>query len=253
MTNEAEVKITEEELDELFVDESETDVSRETEEKEDVKGDNPEETEDEAKAETEETKEAEPPSDEKDKEEKLVPVAALINERSKRQQLQEENERLKAQAPKPEVPLPDPIDDPDGYERALRAKIEAENIEKEQLAFKVKAEDSISKMMEEHPDYRKYEDIFMFLAAQDESLKQEMFKSDDPARFAYEEGLAYEETQRAELRAEIEAELKTNDITDNPADKPSARTPSLAKATAADTNAAPRDELKDELDEMFEE
>lgn len=145
----------------------------ETEESEDDQAES-EET-DEETGESEETEEAE--SETPSEEEGSVPRRALIDERRKRQDLEKQVQELR-QKHEPDEEAPDPTDDPEGYEKYLRAKWEKEQWEKT-------ANRSREKAMETHPDYEEKERHFLFLASQDPELVRQMNEDPDPASFAY--------------------------------------------------------------------
>lgn len=249
-------------IDKLFEGEdesedSETDAESEVDESEqedDTKGDTDGEPDDDSDGDT--SDESEPPSD---KEQKLVPIAALLDERRKAQLLKEENEKLKSQFQQEEdETAPDPLDDPEGYKQYLKNQANRE-------LYQERAEESRSRMLESHSDYEEMEKIFMFLASQDSALVTQMNKHPDPAKFAYDKASEYKAEQRESiknefresLKAEILAELKAGaqPPEESEADKrkrSAVSVPNLTKATATDTNSTTIEKDED-LDDMFED
>lgn len=183
---EAEVTAEPENISDLFNDDEteETATTSEEEtgtEEESDKGDTETEGTDDSQAESdkdEETGESEETEDSSSEtpseEEGSVPRKALLDERRKRQELEE---KLRELEPADEE-APDPTDDPEGYEKYLRTKWEREQWQKT-------ANRSRDRMIETHPDYAEKEQHFLFLANQDPSLVQKMNDDPDPAAFAY--------------------------------------------------------------------
>lgn len=133
-------------------------------------------TEGESEAQPEEA-ESEPPSD---NEGESVPRQALLDERRKRQEAQEEAERLKREyGIQQDEEAPDPRDDPEGYEKYVRQKVERENWEK-------RVTQSRERMLEKHADFEEKEKHFVQLAQQNPDLVKQMNEHPDPAGFAYE-------------------------------------------------------------------
>lgn len=229
-------------LNDVFDDEpkaeEETEQSEVETETEDVKG------EEETSETEEETEEAEPPSAQ---EPTLVPIAALKDERRKAQDLKEEVKSLKSQIPQADS-APDPYDDLEGYNEFMRNQWEQEQIQKQTAEFAEIVEDSRKVMLENHEDFPQMEELFYVLANQNEDLKQEMFKSPDPAKYAYDASKSYLQAQKDTLLAEINAEntTETEEVPKNPALK----APSLATATAQASNSAPV-EKEEALEDLF--
>ncbi len=139
-----------------------------------------------------------------------IPLAALQDERRKRQELEAEVERLRAQAP--EFERPDLFVDPDGALNQIRdeARHHADQRWIQSCRAMVQAQ---------HADYADKESVFMDLARENPTLTQQMLKSDNPALFAYQTALkherfeklqdvdGYEKSVRAEIEAKVRAEL----------------------------------------------
>lgn len=195
------------------------------------------ETEEEGKGESkadaeDEQEEPAPPADEN----RTVPIAALTDERRKRQAIEEELKQLRAQYAPPEPQAPDPVEDPEAYKAYVRQQAEAEMVVG-------RIEQSRQRMLETAPDYEEMEKTFLYLNSLDPELAKQMNASHDPAKFAYETALQYRENERAKLRAEIEADLNRK-----PDVKSKAKVPDLTKAAAKGGNTTKMEELSEDLD-----
>lgn len=237
---------TEEILEGVFEGESE-----EIETKEETEGVSEEETKEEAEAETEETEtEAEPPAA---KDKKLVPIEVVHDERRKVKSLKEELAEYKAKYDQDED-APDPAEDPEGYKAHVRAKVATE-------MHQEKIDNSMSKMIDSHPDYREKEKTFMFLSAHDNSLIEEMNNHPDPARFAYDKAETYMKEQREKIAAEIEASAKSDTVAEEKEPSESeirnaaaVSVPDLTTATAVGSNTEPAErDNQDDLGSVFDE
>ena len=151
---------------------------------------------------------APPPDADKPPESETVPVAALMAERQKRQDLEAENARLTAAADSPTPEAPSVFDDEAGAMAHLTAQFD------NKLTTAVR---NISRapMMALHEDYEKQEAVFAEMAKADPSLVQRMDASGNPAKFAYDTAKnksEYDAMQdmpafREKLKAEIVAEM----------------------------------------------
>lgn len=160
-----------------------------------------------------------------------VPLAALQDERRKRQELEAQIEQLRDQSPKPDI-----FEDPDAVLEKLKAEVIGHADQRWINA-------SRAMVMASKPDYVEREAVFMELTQGNPSLVSEMMKADNPALFAYETARKHAEYQdmqnvddlkakmRAEIKAELEAEMGG-----------SAPRPSLATTTAAGTGDLPSDD-----------
>jgi hypothetical protein len=151
-----------------------------------------------------------------------IPIAALKDERSKRQtlenelaQLREQMQRMQQPQPivQPEGP-PDQWDDPDGYrdwliktaeERATQAATQAFNIQRIRADA---AQFSVDK-----PDYDQTIQAFRQLADVNPALYEQMQAAPSPAKFAYETARTHLEIQQygsldALIAARVEAAQK---------------------------------------------
>jgi hypothetical protein len=233
MTDEATQDSKLDEFEESFEGEEETETAEVTEVTEEI----------ETKGEEDEVvvPETEPPAE---KEPKLVPIAALLDTRRKLDETRKEVESLRGQIPKSDE-KPDPIEDPEGFEKWVRADALAEVQLKQQADEKERLDTSRSAMLESHDDYMDKEGVFMFMARNNQPLIDEMLNNPNPAAFAYEKGKEYLTQQKAALRAEILAEAGESTETIVP------KVPSLASASAP-TNTI-HVEKDEDIDEMFED
>lgn len=184
---------------------------------------------------------------------KLVPIAALQDERQKAQRLKKEIDELKAKIPKADS-APDPIDDPEGYKAYVRDEVEREHTAKQTKEFNDRVEASRAKMLESHDDYTAMEEDFYILASKDQSLQDEMYLNPEPAKFAYEKAQAYRTEQKELLRAEIlsEIEVDPEPSESEKRNKSAIKAPSLAKATSQGNNSVPREE-EEGLEDVFKD
>ena len=213
-----------ESLDELFEEET-PEVTEETSQVEETT--------------TETVEDAEPTSEKE--EAKLVPIAALQDERHKRQQLETRLQEIEKQLPKTDE-APDPITEPDEYESYIRNKVEKEYEDRAAAEYKEKVEASRSQMLEAETDYIELEKVFMLMTTTDDTLAVQMNASADPARFAYDTAKAY----RADL-LKPETPETIQDVVAQ-VERP---VPSLASATAQTSNSTPEIAEEESMDEMF--
>lgn len=227
-------------LDSYFKPESEDEVVGEEVEAEQAETEpNEPEDEDESKGEQDESEDQTEDEDETAtpaEENRTVPIAALTDERRKRQAIEEELRQIRQQYAPPEPEAPDPVEDPDGYKAYVKNQAEAEMI----LG---RIEQSRQRMLESTPDYEEMERTFLYLNTLNPELAKQMNASHDPAKFAYETAVQYRENEKAKLRAEIEAELSSQ----KPATKPKPKVPDLTKAAAKGGNTS-KVELSDDLE-----
>lgn len=230
MANEAN-ELEHDELDEFFGDQEETEVEPEV--AEEPKG----ETE-EPEAEAEEEPETEPPSD---KEPTLVPIAAVLDERRKAQQLKEELEELRKQVPQKDE-APDPYDDPEAYLAYHKSKWQQEQYMEQERATRERLEDSRSQMLAKADDYVEMEKVFEVMTLSDDSLVGKMLASEDPAKFAYDSAKQYRDSLFGKVGKVEEPEVEVKE--------PVVKTPNLATATAQGKNT-PDLEKEDDLEDVF--
>lgn len=194
------------------------------------KGETPEET-----PETEpETPESEPPSDEKPQ---LVPKAAVLDERRKRQQLEEENRALREQIPQSDE-APDPYEDLDAYNEYMHKQWEKAAYEKQERQRFENIDKSRSIMLEQHDDFAEMEKIFEVMVASNPELAEKRIASGDEPKFAYETAKAYKNS------------LLGITPTETVAEKPEINAPNLASATAVGKNT-PDIEQEEGLMDIF--
>lgn len=170
------------ELNDVFEEDSNEETTEvtekvETEETED-KAEEGEEKVEEVSNETEETASTEP---------KMVPLAALQDERRKRQERDRELEDLRSRLPK-SSDEPDMYEDPEAWKEWNRNQIIAEETEKQSQIMEQRINESREKMLESKSDFLQKENAFLVAVQQDPNLTQQMLSSLDPAKFAYEKG-----------------------------------------------------------------
>lgn len=237
-------KVTEEEDVETKIEDVDTAFDDESDGQEEVEPDKAQEAEpgnDPKKPEDTGEEEPSPPE-----EPKSVPIAALHDERRKAQQAREELERLKALLPETDE-APDPYDDIDKYNEYMRKKWDKEQKETQDAAIRERIEKTRSEMLEQHNDYSTMEKVFELAAAEDQSLISKMLASDNPAKFAYEEGKKYREkylgAKPEETKEPSPAEKRNNQALSGA---------NLATATAQEKNT-PTPEKELELDDVFDD
>lgn len=172
-----------------------------------------------------------------------VPIAALMDERSKRQELEREVATLKAES----APArPDVFEDQDGAFAHIEGRVDSK-------LSSVRVELSRDFMMEAKADFVEKEALFMEMVDKDPALAQAMLASPNPAKFAYEAAVRAEQYQamqdvdgyKAKLRAEVEAELlakfkagETATAASDAAKSAATDLPNLATETAATAGTA---------------
>lgn len=196
---------------------------------------------------------AAPPAAESEPEKEEWTKQAVIDERRKRQALEDQLRAMQGEIermrnPQPEAPKrPDLFEDPDGALSYL------ENTFEQKLAQRT-AEMSVSWAQAQYPDYAEKEAVFVDLAKADTTgqLLRQLRNSANPAAFAYEtakKAMQYQEMQdidgykakiEADIRARIEAEYagRIPKAQDEPARDAKGKfiSPSLATARAAAPN-----------------
>lgn len=174
--------------------------------------------------------------------------SAYLDEKRKRQELEEKLAALEKPRAKDDVDL---FADPEGFKQSLREEMKQE-------AYSIRSGISREILMENKTDYLEKEAKFLEMAKADPSLAQKVMAHANPAKFAYEtaakqmqldeigDPVAY----REKLKAEILAELKgSEEKPDKPAKQTTERPPSLATASAAGSNTV---QPKKTLEELFE-
>jgi hypothetical protein len=183
---------------------------------------------------------------------KTIPIAAQIDERRKRQEIERERDELKQQlealkTPKQEEKGPDLFADPEGWTKAQEQKTQKQILQ-------TKIEISREMYLDSKPDFEEKEAAFVKMAQANPSLVQQMYASANPAKFAYEtakkqlaiDAMGDPETYREKLKAEILAELQGGTPEpEKPVKAPLDKAPSLATASAAKLNTdLPDDSLE---------
>lgn len=147
-----------------------------------------------------------------------IPIAALKDERSKRQALENELAQLRQQMQQPQPQPtqaqpegpPDQFEDPEGYTRWLIGQASAAAREEAQQAFQYQriqhsAEEAKAKL----PDYAEKISVFQQMVQANPVLQQEMQRAPNPAQYAYDTAkIQMELQQHGGLEGLIEARLK---------------------------------------------
>ena len=193
-------------------------------------------------AEAEKSEEVIEPAPTAEHEQKSVPLAALQDERRKRQHLSEEIEALRKQIPQSKE-APDPYDDIDVYDAFKRNQWQQEQ---NRVMDKKRREDldlSRSHMLEQHQDYDEMERIFEIMTTSDRSLVDKMFQSGDAAKYAYDTARAYKDSllPKHEIETSETVETEKTSVTSMP---------NLAKATAQASNTVNLEPEAD-IDDIF--
>ena len=194
------------------------------------------------------------------KETGTVPIAALLDEREKRQAFEKQVEELKGKinTSEEQKPLPDVFENQDDFVSELQARLKAET-----QAVRIEVSQDFMRTM--HDDYDQMEAKFMELAKDNPELVSKMSAAATPAKFVYEtakkaEKLAelnnvdeWEAKKTAELtakiKAELEAEAKAKAETD--AKNEDAISPSIAAQRAAGGNNDKSVDVPDPLETTF--
>lgn len=215
------------------------------------------EQEPEAKQEPEAEPETSPPEGDKPVSGQ-VPIAALLDEREKRQKLQKQLEEYQSKQQQPAANVPDVLDDQEGFVQHMQSQI-SESVGR----ARIELSQDFMRMM--HEDYEAMEAKFVEMATENPELANRMRLSPMPAKFAYEtakkaEKLAamenvdeWESKKTAELKAQIRAELEA-ELTgkaDATAKAANALKPSLTKQRAEGGNNVAIQDIPDPLESTF--
>lgn len=168
---------------------------------------------------------SEPPAAAKpDTEPDHVPRAALMDERKKRQALENQLEQFQRQMQQQRPPQPQQPEIPKDLwwtdpEKAAALQREELQREQQQAIFETRAELSETIVAAQHPDYTEMRDTFAqaaqaAMARGEDYLMRQLMSSPNPAKFAYEMGkrisLANEIQDPQSYRQKIEAEVEAN-------------------------------------------
>ena len=183
--------------------------------------------------------EAEAKSETTTEEPKTAPMAAVLDERHKRQQLERENEALRAQIPKSKE-APDPYDDIDAYNAFMKREWEQEQYETQTKQRRERIDKLRAKMLETQDDFDEMERIFEIMTANDKSLLDKMLESGNEPKFAYETAKAYKQSLLTPKTETVDEKSNVREL------------PNLAKATAQASNSTQLEKEAD-LDDIFED
>lgn len=120
--------------------------------------------------------------------EPTVPLAALQDERRKRQELAERLSSMEQQAAA--AARPDPFEDPAGA-------AEFDRRESADSAFRLRCDMSQEMMRQTHADYDEVESLFVEMAEANPALAIQLANHPFPARFAYQQGSRVRELLKA--------------------------------------------------------
>ena len=192
-----------------------------------------------------------------EKESGHVPLAALLDEREKRQKLQAELEQYRSQQKPQETQPPDLFDDPAAYAAHVEQLISNKGFENAVVV-------SQAMMRMQHEDYDAMEAKFADMVKENPSLAVQLRNAELPAVFAYEtakkaEKLAllenvdeWEVKKTAELEAKIRAELTAElEAKASAAAKGDNLSPSLTKQRADGANSGVILDVPDPLQSTF--
>jgi hypothetical protein len=157
-----------------------------------------------------------------DPEPQHIPIAALKDERGKRQQLEAELRQYQEyfaqlQQQTQQQPAPDMFADPDGFATHLREQIRTELMQQMQPTLQqhgtlTRAEVSEMLARQKFDDYDAKIEVFKEALAANPFLYQQLQQAPDPATFAYNAASKYQEARQygsaAPTRDQIEAELR---------------------------------------------
>jgi hypothetical protein len=187
------------------------------------------------------------------KDERFIPINALLDEREKRQRLEAELAQYKAQA--------QPAKEDDITEDELFSNPAAVLKRVQQEAYQAARIDMINMseaiLFETKPDAQEKLDAFKEAIQQNSTLYQQMLNSPNPAGFAYNEGAKFLTVKsmptdmasyEKELRAKIEAELAAKY-----SQKPASKMPAYIPTTLSDVpNTKPgKDDGDFDFDSLF--
>lgn len=176
------------------------------------------------------------------KEPDSIPIAALLDERGKRQAVERELEQLRSQMSQAEqTPAPDVFEDPDGYRKHMQDEAELRE-------WNLRCDLTSDMMRSIHDDYDDMEARFIEMGKENSELLLRMRQSSNPAKFAYDtakkairfEAMENVDEWEAKKTAEIEAKLKAEfeQKANERATKADSLPPSLTAATAVGGNTA---------------
>lgn len=152
--------------------------------------------------------------------EDFVPQAALMDERRKRQQYEQQLQALQRQLEDLQKPKQEPVaaqppgdfwDDPQGFVSAAekRAVEQAEQRINEQMRHQYATMcETIARS--QYQDYDETRDVFLDRVKDDPVLRAELARAENPALFAYQTGKRLKEYARSpdDIRKEIEAKVR---------------------------------------------
>jgi len=185
---------------------------------------------------------------------KTVPLAALEDERNKRQQAEQALQEM--QASKPKEPEVDFDEDPKGY-------VDQKAVSAEQQLHNMRIDMSVDMSRKAHEDFDEVMKSWPEIVGQNPSILQQAESSPQPGEFAYEackqhialkeigDPANYRERVKAELLAEIKAEQESKAEEAKKQELVSNNPPSLAGQVSAGSRQGPEWAGPESLDELF--
>lgn len=167
-------------MDEQDVFDEETEVDEGTEQETETTKESEKGVEAEEESKDESESQEEPPASES----KSVPMSALIAERRRRQEAEEELQKSRSSK------APDPVTDPEGYEQHQAA---------EKIRDRIELTQDLAR--DAYEDYEEMEKVFMDMVSTktddgikvtDETLYRKFISSANPAKFAYQQAKEYQ-------------------------------------------------------------
>lgn len=180
-----------------------------------------------------------------------IPIAALKDERSKRQALEAELQQMRdyyaQQQAQPAQTPPDRWEDPDGYDQWLIAQATGQATRAAQEAATQQFEtqriqQSADQLKATKPDYTDKIGVFGQMAAANPALLEEMRRAPNPAQYAYDVATIQTELhQHGGLEGLIEARIaaRNNAVQDVHSQLPSSLPPSISADRSVGARSGP--------------
>lgn len=169
--------------------------------------------------------------------------SAVLAERKKRQNLEREIERMKAETGK-DVSAedePDLIDDPDGFKMSMERKMSDKLLNM-----------SVALMRDSHEDFDEMADHFVELAKEDSTLGDKMRSSANPAKFAYDyakKNLEFEKVTAPDYIDNLKKQLREEIMQEMEVEKPRKAVHNLVKSVQKGSNSSAVSKVG--LDDVF--
>lgn len=183
-----------------------------------------------------------------------IPIAALKDERSKRQAIEQERDQLRQQLAQYQQPQaqpqaqvvgpPDRWDDPEGYDRWLVGQASQAAREEAIQAYTFqRIQTDAAQFRADKPDYDEAIGLFGRMAETNPGLIEQMQQAPSPAKFAYDTGkLQAEITQHGGIDGLVEARLKAREaaaLTGLQAQLPQSAPPTISNDRSVGARSGP--------------